>query len=149
MGLQCLQYILALAKCCFSFARASTRANNDKMWWTLTLTRTFQPSFRNFSVGSPMERIGVDVLGPFCLLEGGNRYIHTAMDYFTTCPEIYCLPDQEAGKIVGASLEGMFSRFGTPDVIHTKQRKNFKFSPCVRNWALTRPAPPPSKRRAG
>lgn len=66
------------------------------------------------------------VLGPFPLSERGNRYILTAMDCFTKWPEAYCLPDQEAGAVVDALLEGMFSRFGTPEVIHTDQGRNFE-----------------------
>lgn len=69
----------------------------------------------------------IHVLGPFPLSERANRYILTAMDYFTKWPEAYCLPDQVAGTIVDALLEGMFSRFGTPEVIHTEtQGRNFE-----------------------
>ncbi|KAL7866891.1 hypothetical protein AOLI_G00147050 [Acnodon oligacanthus] len=32
---------------------------------------------------APMERFGVDVLGPFPETERGNKYIMVAMDYFT------------------------------------------------------------------
>ncbi|KAJ8380732.1 hypothetical protein SKAU_G00015100 [Synaphobranchus kaupii] len=35
-------------------------------------------------VGAPMERVGVDVLGPFPVTDSGNRYILVAMDYFTS-----------------------------------------------------------------
>ncbi|CAI5656789.1 unnamed protein product [Oreochromis niloticus] len=36
------------------------------------------------------------------------------------------LPDQEAETIVDALVEGMFSRFGVPEVIHTDQGRNFE-----------------------
>lgn len=35
---------------------------------------------------------------------------------------VYCLPDHEAGTIVDGLLEGMFNRFGTPEVNHTDQQ---------------------------
>ena len=74
-----------------------------------------------------MERVGVDVLGPFPRSERGNRYVLTVMDYFTEWPEAYSLPDQEAETIVlDALVEGMFSRFGAPEVIHTDQGRNFE-----------------------
>ena len=81
---------------------------------------------QQFPVGCTMERIGIDVLGPFPRTEKGNRYILTAMDYFTKWPEAYSLPNQEAETIVDALVEGMFSRFGAPEVIHTDQGRNFE-----------------------
>ncbi|CAI5693182.1 unnamed protein product [Oreochromis niloticus] len=41
-------------------------------------------------------------------------------------PEAYSLPDQDAETIVDALVEGMLSRFGVPEVIHTDQGKNFE-----------------------
>uniref|UniRef100_A0A669BAU0 Gypsy retrotransposon integrase-like protein 1 n=1 Tax=Oreochromis niloticus TaxID=8128 RepID=A0A669BAU0_ORENI len=81
---------------------------------------------QQFPAGYPMERVGMDILGPFPRTERGNRYILTAMDYFTKWPEAYSLPDQEAETIVDTLVEGMFSRFGVPEVIHTDQGRNFE-----------------------
>ncbi|KAL7879130.1 hypothetical protein AOLI_G00101040 [Acnodon oligacanthus] len=44
--------------------------------------------------GAPMERVGVDVLGPFPETERGNKYVLVAMDYFTKWPEACAVPDQ-------------------------------------------------------
>lgn len=71
-----------------------------------------------------MERVGIDVLGPFPHTDKGNRYILTAMDYFTKWPEAYSLLNQEAETIVDALVEGMFSRL--PEFIHTDQGRNFE-----------------------
>ncbi|CAK6964302.1 unnamed protein product [Scomber scombrus] len=38
-----------------------------------------------------MERVGVDILGPFPFTDSGNRYVFVAMDYFTKWPEAYAL----------------------------------------------------------
>uniref|UniRef100_A0A3P9L4N5 Gypsy retrotransposon integrase-like protein 1 n=1 Tax=Oryzias latipes TaxID=8090 RepID=A0A3P9L4N5_ORYLA len=81
---------------------------------------------QQFPAGFPMERVGIDVLGPFPRSEKGNRFILTAMDYFTKWPEAYCLPDQEAETVVDALVEGMFSRLGVPEAIHTDQGRNFE-----------------------
>ncbi|XP_061115069.1 uncharacterized protein LOC133139508 [Conger conger] len=89
-------------------------------------TGTSHCQLQQFPTGCPMERVGMDVLGPFPRSEKGNRYILTAMDYFTKWPEAYCLPDQEAETIVDALVEGMFSRLGVPEVIHTDQGRNFE-----------------------
>ena len=36
-----------------------------------------------YQVGSPMERIAIDVLGPLPKTDDGNKYLLMCMDYFT------------------------------------------------------------------
>lgn len=81
---------------------------------------------QQLGVGAPMERVAVDVMGPFPRTDRGNRYVLAAMDYFTKWPEAYALPDQEAETVVDALVEGMFSRFGTAETIHSDQGRNFE-----------------------
>ena len=76
--------------------------------------------------GAPMERVAVDIVGPFPLSDRGNRYVLTAMDYFTKWPEAYAIPDQEAETVCNALVEGMFSRFGVPEELHSDQGRNFE-----------------------
>ena len=77
-------------------------------------------------VGAPMERVAVDVVGPLPRSDGGNRFVLTAIDYFTKWPEAYAIPDQEAETVVEALVGGMFSRFGIPENIHSDQGRNFE-----------------------
>lgn len=63
---------------------------------------------------------------PFPCTERGNRYILTAMDYFTKWPKAYSLLDQKTETTVDALVEGIFSRFGAPEVIHSDQDRNFE-----------------------
>ena len=81
---------------------------------------------QQFLVGGPMERVAVDVVGPLPRSDKGNRYVLSAIDYFTKWPEAYALPDQEAETVVDALVEGMFSRFGVPETIHSDQGRNFE-----------------------
>ncbi|KAJ7989377.1 hypothetical protein DPEC_G00303900 [Dallia pectoralis] len=81
---------------------------------------------QQFPVGEPMERLGVDIVGPFPISEKGNRFILTAMDYFTKWPEAYAIPDQEAETVAEALIGGIVSRFGVPQSIHTDQGRNFE-----------------------
>lgn len=76
--------------------------------------------------GAPMERVGVDIMGPFPETDSGNKYVLCAMDYFTKWPEAYALPNQEAETVADALIEGMFSRFGAPEAIHSDQGRNFE-----------------------
>lgn len=48
------------------------------------------------------------------------------MDYFTKWPEAFVLPDKEAETVANALVEGMFSRFGVPQSIHSDQGRNFE-----------------------
>ncbi|KAK2919003.1 hypothetical protein Q8A73_003374 [Channa argus] len=73
-----------------------------------------------------MERVGVDILGPFPTTEAGNRYILVAMDYFTKWPEAYAVPDQTATTAAQRLVEDMFSRFGVPEELHSDQGRNFE-----------------------
>lgn len=73
-----------------------------------------------------MERVAVDIVGHLPRSNKGNRYVLSAIDYFTKWPEAYALPDQEAETVVDALMEGMFSRFGVPECIHSDQGRNFE-----------------------
>ncbi|KAL7868841.1 hypothetical protein SRHO_G00102250 [Serrasalmus rhombeus] len=76
--------------------------------------------------GSPMERVAVDVLGPFPVTDAGNRFIIVAMNYFTKWPEAYAVPDQSAVTIAEALVDNSFCRFGVPEVLHSDQGRNFE-----------------------
>ncbi|CAI5661243.1 unnamed protein product [Oreochromis niloticus] len=81
---------------------------------------------QQYLVGAPMERVGVDVLGPFPVTESGNRYVLVAMDYFTKWPEAYAVPDQSATTTAERLVEEMFARFGVPAELHSDQGRNFE-----------------------
>ncbi|KAI4877894.1 hypothetical protein NFI96_002308 [Prochilodus magdalenae] len=76
--------------------------------------------------GAPMERVGVDVLGPFPVTDAGNRYVLVAVDYFTKWPEAYAVPDQSAATTAGRLVEEFFCRFGLPEELHSDQGRNFE-----------------------
>ncbi len=73
-----------------------------------------------------MERIGVDILGPFPITEAGNRFVLVTMDYFTKWPEAYAVPDQSASTTVQRLVDKIFARFEVPDELHSVQRRNFE-----------------------
>lgn len=73
-------------------------------------TERLHAQLQQFPVGCPMERVRIDVLGPFPRTDKGKRYVLTAMDYFTKWPEAYSLPDQEAETIVDTLVKVMFQQ---------------------------------------
>ena len=60
------------------------------------LTGRSHAPMQQYQMGAPMERVGVDILGPLPTTDSRNRYILVAMDYFTKWPEAYAVPDQSA-----------------------------------------------------
>jgi hypothetical protein len=79
-----------------------------------------------YLVGAPMERVGIDILGPLPLSDSGNRYLLVAMDYFTKWPEVVALPNQEAITVATALVNNFFCRFGAPLELHSDQGRNFE-----------------------
>lgn len=75
-------------------------------------TGTSQAQLQQFSTGYPMDRVGIDILRPFPHTEKGNRYVLTAMDYFTKWPKAYSVLNWEAEPIVEALLGGCLADLG-------------------------------------
>ena len=69
-----------------------------------------------------MERVHVDILGPFT---PSSQYVLMLVDQFTKWLECYLLPDQTAESVAKCVADGFISRFGCPLEIHTDQGKNF------------------------
>ena len=85
-----------------------------------------QAPLQQCPAGAPLERVAVDIVGPLPVTERGNKYILTAMDYFTKWPEAYAIADMEAETVADALVEGMFCRFGVPETLHSDQGRNFE-----------------------
>jgi transposase InsO family protein len=80
---------------------------------------------QSYHAGVPMERVHLDILGPFQVSRSGNRYLLVMVDQFTKWVEIEPLPEQSAELIAKAAVDRFFSHFGYPVHIHTDQGRNF------------------------
>ena len=78
-----------------------------------------------FHAGARMERVHMDMLGPFPQSEWGNKYILVMVDQFSKWVEIHAIPDISAAQTARCAIDQFFSRFGAPLQIHTDQGKNF------------------------
>ena len=79
-----------------------------------------------YTPGSPMDRVAMDILGPFPISAKGNRYVLVIGDTFTKWIEAYAIADQTAPTIANVVVREFIARFGTPLEIHTDQGKNFE-----------------------
>ena len=80
---------------------------------------------KTVSVGSPVEHIAIDVLGPLPVTEAGNKYILIIANYFTEWVEAFSLHNQEA-KTVADKLNEVICQFGIPLIIYSDQGRNFE-----------------------
>ena len=78
-----------------------------------------------FHAGYPVERLHLDILGPFPESSSGNKYILMLICLFTKWLEAYALADQTAEEITKAVVYNFISRFGIPEHLHTDQGRNF------------------------
>ena len=85
-----------------------------------------QAPLQQYRVGAPMERIALDVLGPFPESNRGNRVILVVGDYFTKWVEAYAMPNQEASTCAEKLVAEFISRFGVPRQLHSDQGRNFE-----------------------
>jgi len=77
-------------------------------------------------VGETMERIGIDITGPFPISNQGNRFILIVMDYWTKWVEAYPIPDHSAETVAKELVYKFFSRWGLPKSLHSDQGREFE-----------------------
>lgn len=75
--------------------------------------------------GSPLERVGIDIVGPLPVSENGNSYILVVVDYFTRWTEAYPIPDQKALTVADKFVSEFITRFGVPERLISDQGTDF------------------------
>ena len=88
--------------------------------------RTRRAPLKKYQVGMPLERVALDITGPWPVSQNGNKYTLVVSDYFTKWAEAYPIPDQEAKTVAEVFVNHFVARFGTPMLIHTDQGRNFE-----------------------
>lgn len=77
-------------------------------------------------VGTPFEKVGIDILGPFRRSSQGKTVIVVATDYATRWAETEALPSGKAGPIAKFILEKIITRHGTPKELLSDRGKVFQ-----------------------
>ena len=80
----------------------------------------------SIKVGSPLQLVAVDILGPLPESATGNRYILVVGDYFSRWMEAYAIPNQEAVTVSKKLTEEFFLRFSPPEQLHSDQGRQFE-----------------------
>ena len=81
---------------------------------------------RQYQVGYPLDRVGIDIMGPFPLSARKNKYILVIGDYFTRFMEAYAIPNQNAETVSHKLVMEFISRYGIPLELHSNQGRNFE-----------------------
>ena len=80
----------------------------------------------SIKVGSPLQIVAMDFLGPLVESEDGNRYILVVGDHFTKYMSAYAVPNQEAKTVARILVEEYFCQNGFPEQLHSDQGPQFE-----------------------
>ena len=73
-----------------------------------------------------MERIGLDICGPYPVSKKGHRYLMVVSCYFTKWVDAIPLESQEAKYVTSKLVNRFISIFGVPLQLHTDLGSNFE-----------------------
>ena len=73
-----------------------------------------------------MQRMAVDIAGPFTRTRRSNRFICVAMDYLTKWPKACAMLNHEAETVAEFLVTQVFTRFGVPGELHSDQGRDFE-----------------------
>ena len=77
-------------------------------------------------VGVPMERVCLDLLGPFPESRSGNKYVLSIVDSFSRWVELFPIKNMEAKTVAKVFVNEFVSRYGLCRQILTDQGKQFQ-----------------------
>ena len=92
----------------------------------LNKSRGYKEPLCQYVVGEPMERLAVDVAGPYPVSKRGNRYCLMVRCYFTKWLECFPIPVQKAETVASKLAEDVIARFGSFRELHSDQGSNFE-----------------------
>ena len=74
---------------------------------------------------APFQRIEIDIVGPLTITKKGNRYIVTAMDYFTKWPIAKAIKEAIAKTVSKFIYEKIICEHGCPQVLQSDRETHF------------------------
>ena len=83
-------------------------------------------ALQSVQVGSPLQMVACDILGPLPTTATGNTYVLVIGDNFTRWMEAFAIPNQEAPTIAQKLVNEFFCRFSMPEQLHSDQGRQFE-----------------------
>lgn len=80
---------------------------------------------QSFITGMPLERMAIDLAGPFHETASGNTFISVVMDYFTKWAEAILVPDHKAATVGNHLIRCVFCKVGLQRYLHSDQGRDF------------------------
>ena len=74
---------------------------------------------------APFQRIGIDIVGPLIITKKRNRYIVTAMDYFTKWLIVKAIKEVTAKTVSKFIYEKIICEHGCPQVLQSDRGTHF------------------------
>jgi hypothetical protein len=107
---------------------------------------TTRMGLKTEEVTRPMQRVGVDVLGPWPMPASGNRFIIIYQDYFSKWVEIFAARNHTAYVVAEILVKEIISRYGIMEKLHSDQGREFEsqlYQEVCRLWNIkkTRTSP--------
>ena len=78
------------------------------------------------SVGAPLERVAVDIMGPLPKTDNEDEYLLVVGDYFTKWAEAFPLKNHTAQTVADVMVEEFVARYGLPRSLHSDQGREFE-----------------------
>ena len=78
------------------------------------------------SVGEPLQRVTIDILGFEKTSTRGNKYVLVIVDTLTKWAEALPMPDEKAETVARLLVEEFVCRFGIPAQLHSDQGRQFE-----------------------
>ena len=72
----------------------------------------------------PMQRVAVDIVGPFLQTAKGNLHVLVGADYFTPWVETYAITNQEAVTRASKLVDELFF---IPEQLHCNEGRQFEY----------------------
>ena len=84
-----------------------------------------QEPLHQYIVGVPMERLAMDVAGPYPVTSAGKQYCLMVGCYFSNWLECFPIPDQKATTVARKLVFEIVARYGAFRELHSDQGTNF------------------------
>jgi hypothetical protein len=86
---------------------------------------TTKNELHSIKITEPFQKISIDIIGPLPITKRGNKYIITAMDYFTKWLEVKALKTANAEEVLKFIYKEIICRHGYPQKILTDRENHF------------------------